>query len=120
MKYEWFKLKNLGQTAELYIYGEITTDKWFDEEVTPTEIAAELDSIKHVDTLNVYVNSPGGNVFAGIAIYNQLKRFGENRTINMYVDGIAASISSLVVLAGVNVVIPHNARYMIHNPFFMG
>ncbi|NIP27930.1 MAG: Clp protease ClpP, partial [Phycisphaerae bacterium] len=91
--------------------------KWFDDDVTPTDIKEELDKLKDVDEINVYVNSPGGNVFAGVAIYNELKRF--NKPVTSYVDGLAASIASLIVLAADKVVMPFNAMLMIHNPYMI-
>ncbi len=103
---------NIG---EVYIYGEIANNKWFEEDVTPNDIKEELDKLKGVDAINVYVNSPGGGVFAGVAIYNELKRF--NKPVTSYVDGLAASIASLIVLAADKVVMPSNAMMMIHSPW---
>ncbi|WP_207705653.1 head maturation protease, ClpP-related, partial [Clostridioides difficile] len=65
--------------------------------------------------LNIYINSGGGSVFAGMAIYNMLKRHEGFKTV--YVDGIAASIASVIALAGDRVVIPQNAYFMIHKPW---
>ncbi len=109
----WLQVKALGNIGEIYIYGEITDWKWLDEDVTPTDIKEELDKLKDVESINLYVNSPGGNVFAGVAIYNLLKR--SNKPITAYVDGIAASIASLIILAADKVVMPLNALIMIHN-----
>ncbi|MDW0024128.1 Clp protease ClpP, partial [Clostridioides difficile] len=65
--------------------------------------------------LNIYINSGGGSVFAGMAIYNMLKRHEGFKTV--YVDGVAASIASVIALAGDKVVIPANAYFMIHKPW---
>ncbi|MBW3496064.1 head maturation protease, ClpP-related, partial [Bacillus sp. FDAARGOS_1420] len=65
--------------------------------------------------LNIYVNSGGGSVFAGLAIYNMLKRNKAQKTV--YVDGVAASIASVIALAGDRVVVPSNAFLMIHRPW---
>ncbi|WP_330594436.1 Clp protease ClpP, partial [Clostridioides difficile] len=65
--------------------------------------------------MNIYINSGGGSVFAGMAIYNMLKRHEGFKTV--YVDGIAASIASVIALAGDRVVIPQNAYFMIHKPW---
>jgi ATP-dependent Clp protease protease subunit len=111
----WLEVLVKANIGELYIYGEITDWKWLDEDVTPTSVAEELGKLKDVDSINVYVNSVGGNVFAGVAIYNELKRF--NKPITSYVDGLAASIASLIVLAADKVVMPSNAMIMIHNPW---
>lgn len=111
----WLEVKAKANIGEVYIYGEITDFKWFDEDITPTDIKEELDKLKDVDKVNVYVNSPGGGVFAGVAIYNELKRL--NVPVTSYVDGLAASIASLIVLAADKVVMPSNAMLMIHNPW---
>ncbi len=110
---KWLEVKALAGIGEIYIYGEITDIKWWDEDITPIDIKEELDKLKDVDSINVYVNSPGGNVFAGVAIYNMLRRV--NKPVTAYVDGIAASIASLIVLAADKVVMPFNAMLMIHN-----
>lgn len=112
---KWFKtiLNKAENIGEVLIYGEIEDMKFWDDDVTPKEIREQLDELKDVDHLNIYVNSPGGNVFAGVAIYNAIKRFDKPKTA--YVDGIAASISSLIVLAADRVVMPFNAMLMIHN-----
>lgn len=112
---KWLEVVAKANVGEIYIYGEIADLKWFDEDVTPTDIKEELDKLKDVDSVNVYVNSPGGNVFAGVAIYNELKRF--NKPVTSYIDGLAASIASLIVLAADKVVMPSNAMMMIHNPW---
>lgn len=114
---KWFEVKAIADIGEVYIYGEITDLKWFDEEVTPSSVKDELAKLKDVSSVNVYVNSPGGNVFAGVAIYNELKRF--NKPVTAYVDGIAASIASLIVLAADKVVMPFNAMLMIHNAWMI-
>ena len=111
----WLEILVKANVGEIYIYGEITDFKWFDEDVTPTDIKEELDKLKDVDSINVYVNSPGGGVFAGVAIYNELKRF--NKPVTSYIDGLAASIASLIVLAADKVVMPSNAMIMIHSPW---
>jgi len=113
----WLQVKAAAKVGEVYIYGEITDFKWFDEDVTPTDIKDELAKLDDVDSVNVYVNSPGGGVFAGVAIYNELKRL--NKPVTAYIDGLAASIASLIVLAADKVVMPFNAMLMIHNPWTM-
>lgn len=112
---KWLEVLAKAKIGEVYIYGEIDDFKWWGDEVTPTDIKEELAKLKDVDEINVYVNSPGGGVFAGVAIYNELKRF--NKPVTSYIDGIAASIASLIVLAADKVVMPFNAMLMIHNPW---
>lgn len=87
---------------------------WTEEDQYPLAIKDFLAQEQGKD-LNIYINSGGGSVFAGMAIYNMLKRHEGFKTV--YVDGIAASIASVIALAGDRVVIPQNAYFMIHKPW---
>lgn len=96
------------------IYGDIgNIEGWND--VTAKEFARELAALGDVETLNLRINSVGGDVFAGQAIYSMLKR--HKATVNVYVDGLAASIASVVAMAGDAVYMPSNAMMMIHHPW---
>lgn len=81
-----------------------------------------LDDLRTVttDEVDVEINSPGGDVFAGLAIYNGLRASGKK--INVKVLGLAASAASLVAMAGDTIEMPENAFMMVHNPwgFAMG
>lgn len=104
-------------SADLYFYGDIVSDwygAWTDSDQYPEAIR---DFLKDHDgkNLNIYINSGGGSVFAGIAIYNMLMRHKGFKTV--YVDGMAASIASVIALAGDRVIIPSNAFLMIHKPW---
>lgn len=83
------------------------------------EFVAELGKVKS-KTLNVEINSPGGDVFAGLAIYNALKSSGKEIVVK--VMGVAASAASLIAMAGDKIVMPKNSFMMVHNPwsFAMG
>jgi len=105
-------------TGELTLYGEIANETWWGDEVTPKEFKADLDGLGEIDTLNIYINSPGGDVFAGQAIHSMLKRHKAHK--NVYIDGLAASIASVVVMAGDRIFMPKNAMLMIHNPWTLG
>ena len=104
-------MKAQGDKAKLIIYGEISSDKWDETEITPNEVKELLDSVKNKD-LDIFINSSGGNVFAGLAIYHMLKRHEGKKTV--YVDGIAASIASIIAMAGDEIHIHKNAYLMIH------
>lgn len=112
-------VKNLtSKSADLYIYGEIVdnTDwKWDESDVMPEDVLNALNQVNELDELNIYVNSPGGSVFAGLAIYNMLSRNKAKKKV--YIDGVAASIASVIALAGDEVYMPSNAFLMIHNPW---
>ena len=113
---KFWNLKALDdKTGELTLYGEISDVTWWGDEVTPKQFKEDLDALGDIDTLNVYINSPGGDVFAGQAIYSMLKR--HKATVNVRVDGLAASIASLIAMAGGKVIMPANAMMMIHSPW---
>ena len=107
------EIKNQTETsADLCVYGYISDSKWDNQTVVPADVKALLDEIKDVKTLNIYINSGGGSVFAGMAIYNMLKRCKAEKVV--YVDGIAASIASVIAFCGDQLIIPSNAYLMIH------
>ena len=104
-------------SADLFFYGDIVSDwwgVWTDSDQYPEAIR---DFLKEQEgkNLNIYINSGGGSVFAGIAIYNMLQRHKGFKTV--YVDGMAASIASVIALAGDRVIVPSNAFLMIHKPW---
>lgn len=103
------------KTGELTLYGEISDISWWGDEITPKQFKEDLDALGDIDVLNVYINSPGGDVFAGQTIHSMLKR--HKATINVYIDGLAASIASVIAMAGDRVIMPRNAMMMIHNPW---
>jgi ATP-dependent Clp protease protease subunit len=100
--------------AEIYLYGDISDEKWYDSDTTPAEVRDELALLKGAKEIDVYINSNGGGVFAGFAIYNILRR--QEATINTYVDGIAASIASVILQSGSRRYAAKNSIIMIHNP----
>lgn len=99
--------------AELLLYGEIASSSWGDDEVTPKQFAEDLKALGGKD-LKLRINSPGGDVFAAQAIYNQLKTYTGN--ITACIDGMAASAATIITCAADKVVMPRNGIFMIHNP----
>lgn len=99
--------------GQLDLYGEISDVSWFGDEVTPAQFKKDLDSLGDIEQLDIYINSPGGDVFAGQAIYSILKRTKAHITV--HIDGLAASIASIIAMAGDEVIMPSNAMMMIHN-----
>lgn len=95
------------------LYGEISDVTWWGDEITPKQFKEDLDGLGDVKDIDIHINSGGGDVFAGYTIYNLLKRHGAKKTV--YVDGLAASIASLIAMAGDKVVMPTNSMIMIHN-----
>ena len=118
------KMWNITQKAEgileLYIYGEVKGDgfNWWTEEVTKSETSAnhfkeELAKYPNITEIRIYINSCGGSVFEGTAIYNQLRRHPARKVVT--VDGFACSIASVIAMAGEEVIMPRNALMMVHN-----
>jgi ATP-dependent protease ClpP protease subunit len=110
-KRTWFTMAagNSGKSAEITIYDLVGF--WGVDSVAFHD---ELSSLGDVDTINLRINSPGGDVYQGVAIYNMLARHPANVIVT--VDGLAASIASLIMLAGNEILIPENAAVLIHNP----
>lgn len=110
------EIKNQTQEkADMYFYGNIVSEEWgrcSEEDQCPQNVKKMLDEIKDVKNLDIYINSGGGSVFAGIAIYNMLKRNKAHKKV--YVDGLAGSIASVIMMAGDEIIIPANAYLMIH------
>lgn len=120
LKNNFFEIKNLSEnTAEIRIYGTITKWAWEEYgEVSSANFAKELQKLKNVSHINLRINSPGGDVFEASAIYNLLKDYAKvnNVKITGYIDGLAASAASFLVLCASKVVMGIGALYMIHNP----
>ena len=116
-----FEVKNETATsADLYFYGDIVSDYWgaWQEEDQYPEAIKNCLSGQQGKSLNIYINSGGGNVFAGIAIYNMIRRFAETASVKVHVDGLAGSIASVIAFSGSEPPqIPSNAFLMIHNPW---
>ena len=119
-----FEVKNETENkADLYFYGDIVSDwwgAWQDEDQYPNAVKDFLTAQAGKD-LNIYINSGGGSVFAGIAIYNMIQRHAAKNKVQVYVDGLAGSIASVIAFAGSEPPkIPSNAFFMIHNPWSYG
>lgn len=110
-------LKN--DVAKLYFYGDICSgtwqSQWYPEDAAPQDIVDFLAEIEGVSKLEVHINSGGGSVYGGLAIYNILKRFNSEKTA--YIDGIAASIASILPFACDKVIANSGAQMMIHKPY---
>ena len=113
MKKYW-EFKNKTSTeADLYLYIEIASWGAGYSAHSAQSFKQELDDLGEIETLNIYINSPGGDVFEGNTIMNMLKR--KKCTKNVYIDGLAASIASVIAMAGDKIIMPNNAMMMIHN-----
>lgn len=112
-KSNWFEVCARGETgrAEIYIYGPIVGVKWHEDEVGAKDF---IDQLKPLGDVDLHINSSGGNVATGSAIYNALKR--HPGTVDVYIDGVALSMASVVAMAGRRIIMPKNATMMIHDP----
>jgi len=113
LKYITAKAKNKDK-GELMIYGDISDVKWYEEDVTPKDIDTALKDLTDCKEIDIYINSYGGSVFAGLAIVSMLERCTATKTV--YIDGIAASMGSVIAMAGDKIIMPENALMMIHKP----
>lgn len=102
-----------GNRAEAWIYDTIGKDG-----ITAKDFADELKKIGLVDVLHVYINSDGGSVFDGYAIFESLRRHPAH--VKVFVDGLAASIASVIALAGDEITMAANSMMMIHDPWCAG
>ena len=110
----WYKIENNAKkanTADIYIYSEVGG-----YDVNAKSFIEELQNHKDKN-IDVHINSLGGSVFDGLAIYNALKN--HTKKVTTKVEGIAASIASVIAMAGDTIEMAENSLFMIHNPFAM-
>ena len=96
----------------LYLDGAIAEETWFGDEVTPKQFKSDL--LSGSGDVTIWINSPGGDVFAASQIYNMLMDYKGKVTVK--IDGLAASAASVIAMAGAEVLISPVAMLMIHNP----
>jgi ATP-dependent protease ClpP protease subunit len=112
------EFKNLAMSKdnklEIFIYDEIG-ENLYGPGLTAKDFLMELKAFPEATEIELHINSPGGSVTDGMAIYNQLK--ADPRKKVCYVDGMAASIASVIAMACDEVIMPNNALMMIHNPW---
>ena len=99
---------------ELILYGDIASETWWGDEVTPRQFSDELNALGAVSEIVVRINSGGGDVFAANAIYTRLKDHAAKITVK--IDGWAASAATIIAMAGDVIEIPGNGVFMVHDP----
>lgn len=99
---------------ELILYGDIASETWWGDEVTPQQFTEELNALGAVPEIVVRINSGGGDVFAANAIYTRLKDSAAKITVK--IDGWAASAATIIAMAGDVIEIPGNGVFMVHDP----
>ena len=109
--WNWVKNEETNE-SELIFNGPISEDTWFGDEITPAMFRNELSKVS--GDLTVWINSPGGDVFAASQIYTMLRNHKGKVTVK--IDGIAASAASVVAMAGNETLIAPTGMLMIHNP----
>lgn len=104
-----------SDVADLYLYNVIDDFAYEGYSDSAESILKDINSLGNIKTLNVFINSPGGSVFEGISIKNMLERQKlKGCFINVVIDGLAASIASVIAMAGDKITMPENALMMIH------
>lgn len=118
---KWYEIKAAApvaegeapKPAEVLIYGNIG-DRWNEDGVIASELVRDLSALQ-ADTINLRINSYGGSVPDGLAIYNALRR--HKATVNVFVDGVAISCASYIAMAGDTITMAKNSQMMIHAPW---
>jgi len=108
--WNWVTGADGGRT--LYLDGPIASESWWGDEITPAIFKEELGASNH--DITIWINSPGGDVFAGAQIYNMLQEYPGKITVK--IDGNAASIASVIAMAGDEVLMSPISTIVIHNP----
>ena len=110
----WNIMKNEEEnSADMILYGTIGSDEWWDD-ICDKTFKEDIANLGEVENINLHINSPGGSVFAAVAIANTLKN--HKAKVTAYIDGLAASAATIITSACDVVKMPKNALFMIHNP----
>ena len=111
---KYWQLEVKGPEASIFIYGDIVSEpwKWYESDVTSHDLVKEIEGLD-VDVIHCYINSYGGEVAEGLAIYNALKR--HKAKVRTYCDGFACSAASVVFMAGDERIMSASSMLMIHN-----
>ena len=109
---KYYQVVKNNRSADINIYGDITSYEWMDSDVSSYSIKKEIDELD-VDDINVYINSYGGEVAEALAIYSALKR--HRARVHTYCDGFACSAATIIFCAGDDRTMGSLALFMIHN-----
>jgi ATP-dependent protease ClpP protease subunit len=115
---QWFNLKkSADQAADIFILEQIGEDWWTGNGLTAKAFIDAVTALGDISEINLHINSPGGDVFDGLTIHNFLRR--HQARVTVYIEGIAASIASVIAMAGDEIIMPRNTSMFIHNPWSM-
>ena len=108
----------VGNTADVYVYGDIVDEKYVEEDVDVATLKSELESLNGVSDINLYINSAGGSVFASSTMVSLLKRMRNEQGVKVhaYIDGLCASASTYLAMASDDINVYQNSLMMIHKP----
>lgn len=109
-----YRMAAKGSQGEIQLYGPIGASFWSDG-ITASEFSADLKALGNVSAIDIRINSDGGDVFDGRTMFNLLVQHKATKTV--YVDGLAASIASLIAMAGDEIVMGDGAFMMVHRPW---
>lgn len=112
MNKKYFQLTQNNNEVDIQIYGDITSWEWLESDVSSYTLSKQIEALE-CDQINVYINSYGGEVAEGLAIYNQLKR--HKAKVKTVCDGFACSAASVVFMAGDERIMSTASLLMIHN-----
>lgn len=112
MRNKYYSLETSGDSADLYIFGDITSWPWDEKDKDAYSIVKELTGLT-ASSINVHINSYGGDVAEGLAIYNTLKN--SSKKVTTYCDGFACSSASVIFMAGEERLMNEASLLMIHN-----
>lgn len=110
---KYFSMEKTEKEATINIYGDITSYPWTEGDVSAASLVHQLEALDDVEKINVYVNSYGGEVAEGLAIYNALRR--HKAKVVTHCEGFACSIASVIFMAGDERIMSESSLLMIHN-----
>ena len=117
---KFYNIKSQNNTTGIYIYGEIIggSDKWDESDVTFDDFRTALENMNNGDTLEMYINSPGGSVFTTQGIVNMINRCKKTKNIKVvsYIDGLGASCASWLPMVSDEICIFNTSMLMVHKP----
>ena len=117
---KFYNIKSQNNTTGIYIYGEIIggSDKWDESDVTFDDFRKALDVMNNGDTLEMYINSPGGSVFTTQGIVNMINRCKKTKNIKVvsYIDGLGASCASWLPMVADEIYVYNTSMLMVHKP----
>jgi len=114
VKNKYYALEISGKEADIYIFGDITSWEWFENDVSSYTLSKELQALDpDIELINVHINSYGGEVAEGLAIYNLLRN--HKAKVRTYCDGFACSIASVIFMAGEERIMGNASLLMVHN-----